>query len=405
MTPGLHAPSPSSAQPGAGGGAAVSTSLTGTATAGAGSTGDARVLVTPDPVTPDPVTPGPVTTDPAARRSHVQRRTAVLGVGLLVTAVVLVLAVITSLAVGARAIDPTTVVRALVSYDDTDALHLMVRELRVPRTVLAVVVGAALAVCGALIQAFTRNPLADPGILGVNAGASLAVTFAVAVLGLTTPGAYVPFALLGALTLTVLVYVLGSFGLSGATPMKLTLAGVALGATCTGFTTALVLHDRSTLQVMRFWSVGSVGGHTLDQLAWAIPLIAAGLVLALVSARSLNALALGDDLAQSLGTRVATTRVVVIVAVTLLAGTSVAAAGPIAFVGIMIPHTVRWFTGPDQRWVLLYSMLVGPTFLLLADVLGRVVLPTGELRVGIVTGLLGAPVLVALVRRRQVSGL
>lgn len=395
MTPDLHAPSPSPAQPGAGGGAAVSTSLTGTATAGAGSTGAAPVLVTPDPVT----------LDPAARRSHVQRRTVVLGVGLLVAAVVLVLAVITSLAVGARAIDPTTVVRALVSYDDADPLHLMVRELRVPRTVLAVVVGAALAVCGALVQAFTRNPLADPGILGVNAGASLAVTFAVAVLGLTTPGAYVPFALLGALTLTVLVYVLGSFGLSGATPMKLTLAGVALGATCTGFTTALVLHDRSTLQVMRFWSVGSVGGHTLDQLVWALPLIAAGLVLALVSARSLNALALGDDLAQSLGTRVATTRVVVIVAVTLLAGTSVAAAGPIAFVGIMIPHTVRWFTGPDQRWVLLYSMLVGPTFLLLADVLGRVVLPTGELRVGIVTGLLGAPVLVALVRRKQVSGL
>jgi len=400
VTPGLHAPSPPPAQPGAGGGAAVSTSLTGTATAGAGSTGAAPVLVTPDPVTPDPAA-----LDPAARRSRVQRRTAVLGVGLLVAAVVLVLAVITSLAVGARAIDPTTVVRALVSYDDADPLHLMVRELRVPRTVLAVVVGAALAVCGALIQAFTRNPLADPGILGVNAGASLAVTFAVAVLGLTTPGAYVPFALLGALTLTVLVYVLGSFGLSGATPMKLTLAGVALGATCTGFTTALVLHDRSTLQVMRFWSVGSVGGHTIDQLAWALPLIAAGLVLALVSARSLNALALGDDLAQSLGTRVAATRVVVIVAVTLLAGTSVAAAGPIAFVGIMIPHTVRWFTGPDQRWVLLYSMLVGPTFLLLADVLGRVVLPTGELRVGIVTGLLGAPVLVALVRRKQVSGL
>jgi len=405
VTPGLHAPSPSPAQPGAGGGAAVSTRLTGTPTAGAGSTGAAPVLVTPDPAAPEPAAPDPAALDPAARRSHVQRRTAVLGVGLLVAAVVLVLAVITSLAVGARAIDPTTVVRALVSYDDADPLHLMVRELRVPRTVLAVVVGAALAVCGALIQAFTRNPLADPGILGVNAGASLAVTFAVAVLGLTTPGAYVPFALLGALTLTVLVYVLGSFGLSGATPMKLTLAGVALGATCTGFTTALVLHDRSTLQVMRFWSVGSVGGHTIDQLVWALPLIAAGLVLALVSARSLNALALGDDLAQSLGTRVATTRVVVIVAVTLLAGTSVAAAGPIAFVGIMIPHTVRWFTGPDQRWVLLYSMLVGPTFLLLADVLGRVVLPTGELRVGIVTGLLGAPVLVALVRRKQVSGL
>jgi iron complex transport system permease protein len=201
------------------------------------------------------------------------------------------------------------------------------------------------------------------------------VTFAVGVLGLTAPGSYVPFALLGALALTLLVYLLGSFGRSGATPMKLTLAGVALGATFTGLTTAIVLRDQSTLQVMRFWGVGSVGGHTLDQLTWALPLVAAGLVLALVCARS------------------------------LLAGTSVAAAGPIAFVGIMIPHAVRWFTGPDQRWVIAYSMLVGPVFLLLADVLGRVVLPSGELRVGIVTGILGAPVLVALVRRRQVSEL
>lgn len=401
MTPSLHAPSPSPAQPGAGGGAAVSPLSTGPTTPDPGPT----EAVTSEAATPAPAASGRADPDPSARRSETRRRTGVLAVGLLVAAVVLVLAAVASLAVGARAIDPSTVVRALVSYDDADPLHLMVRELRVPRTVLAVVVGAALAVCGALIQAFTRNPLADPGILGVNAGASLAVTFAVGVLGLTTPGTYVPFALLGALTLTVLVYVLGSFGLSGATPMKLTLAGVALGATCTGFTTALVLHDRSTLQVMRFWSVGSVGGHTLDQLAWALPLVAAGLVLALTSARSLNALALGDDLAQSLGTRVATTRVVVIVAVTLLAGTSVAAAGPIGFVGIMIPHAVRWFTGPDQRWVLAFSMLVGPTFLLLADILGRVVLPTGELRVGIVTGLLGAPVLVALVRRKKVSGL
>lgn len=319
--------------------------------------------------------------------------------------VALILAAIASLAIGSRAIDPVTVLTAITDYDDANPLHLMVMELRVPRTILGIVVGAALAVCGALIQAFTRNPLADPGILGVNAGASFAVTFAVGVLGLNTPGAYVPFALLGALVLTVLVYALGSFGSSGATPMKLTLAGVALGAAFTGFTTAIVLQNHSTLQVMRFWGVGSIGGRTLDQLEWALPLIAAGLILGLICARSLNALALGDDLAQALGARIRVTRILVIIAVTLLAGTSVAAAGPIAFVGIMIPHMVRWFTGPDQRWVLAYSMVVGPIFLLLADILGRVVLPNGELRVGIVTGLLGAPVLVALVRRKQVSGL
>lgn len=338
-------------------------------------------------------------------RGDSPHRLAVRVTGLIVAAVVLVLTAVASLAIGNRGIDPVTVINALTAYDDADPLHLMVRELRVPRTFLGIAVGAALAVCGALIQAFTRNPLADPGILGVNAGASFAVTFAVGVLGLTAPGAYVPFALAGALLLTVLVYVLGSFGPSGATPMKLTLAGVALGAAFTGFTTAIVLQNLSTLDVMRFWGVGSIGGRTLDQLAWAVPLIVCGLALAMVCARSLNALALGDDLAQALGARVRLTRVLVIVAVTLLAGTSVAAAGPIAFVGIMIPHVVRWFTGPDQRWVLAYSMLVGPVFLLLADILGRVVLPNSELRVGIVTGLLGAPVLVALVRRKQVSGL
>ncbi|WP_025156864.1 FecCD family ABC transporter permease [Leifsonia aquatica] len=338
-------------------------------------------------------------------RGDLPHRNGVRVAGLFIAAAVLMAAAIASLAIGNRGIDPVTVLRALTAYDDANPLHLMVVELRVPRTVLGIAVGAALAVCGALIQAFTRNPLADPGILGVNAGASFAVTFAVGVLGLTAPGAYVPFALAGALVLTLLVYALGSFGSSGATPLKLTLAGVALGAAFTGLTTAIVLQNHSTLQVMRFWGVGSIGGRTLDQLAWALPLIACGLLLGLLSARSLNALALGDDLAQALGARIAWTRILVIVAVTLLAGTGVAAAGPIAFVGIMIPHLVRWFTGPDQRWVLAYSAVVGPVFLLLADVLGRVVLPSGELRVGIVTGLLGAPVLVALVRRKQVSTL
>ena len=344
-------------------------------------------------------------TGAGSRADDSPHRNGTLVLGLVVSAVVLVLAAIASLAVGNRAIDPVTVIRSLFSYDDENPLHLMVMELRVPRTLLGIVVGAALAVCGGLIQAFTRNPLADPAILGVNAGASFAVTFAVGVLGLTTPGAYVPFALLGAFVLTLLVYILGSFGASGATPMKLTLAGVALGAAFTGFTTAIVLRDHSTLQVMRFWGVGSIGGRTLDQLTWAVPLIVTGLLIGLLCARSLNALALGDDLAQALGARVRVTRVLVIVAVTLLAGTSVAAAGPIAFVGLMIPHIVRWFTGPDQRWVLSYSMIIGPAFLLCADVVGRVVLPSGELRVGIVTALLGAPILILLVRRKRVSGL
>ncbi|WP_231589682.1 FecCD family ABC transporter permease [Microbacterium sp. Ag1] len=344
-------------------------------------------------------------TGAGSREGGSPHRNGTLVLGLVIAAGVLAIAAIASLAVGARAIDPVTVLQSLFTYDDENPLHLMVMELRVPRTLLGIVVGAALAVCGGLIQAFTRNPLADPGILGVNAGASFAVTFAVGVLGFTTPGAYVPFALGGAYVLTLLVYILGSFGASGATPMKLTLAGVALGAAFTGFTTAIVLRDTSTLQVMRFWGVGSIGGRTIDQLTWAVLLIVAGLLIGLLCARSLNALALGDDLAQALGARVRVTRILVIIAVTLLAGTSVAAAGPIAFVGLMIPHIVRWFTGPDQRWVLAYSMIIGPALLLLADILGRIVLPNGEMRVGIVTALLGAPILIVLVRRKRVSGL
>ncbi len=338
------------------------------------------------------------------RPGALRGRTAKL-LGLAIAGGILVLCAGLSLAVGSKSIDLSEIVSALVAYDDANPLHVLVWELRVPRTVFAVIVGAALAVCGALIQAFTRNPLADPGILGVNAGASLAVTFAVGVLGFTAPGAYVPFALGGAGVLTLLVYALGSRGPAGATPMKLTLAGVALGAACSGLTTAIVLQNHSTLQVMRFWGVGSVGGRALDQLTWALPLIVLGLLIGAASARSLNALALGDDLAQALGARVRLTRVAAVIAVTVLAGTCVAAAGPIGFVGIMIPHAVRWFTGPDQRWVFAYSMIVGPVFLLLADVLGRVMLPNGELRVGIVTGLLGAPVLIALVRRTRASAL
>ncbi|MFJ8393789.1 FecCD family ABC transporter permease [Streptomyces sp. NPDC094144] len=324
---------------------------------------------------------------------------------ILLTAIALLLVVaVLSVMVGARSIAPGTVWDALFHFDDSDE-HVMVRELRVPRTVIGLVVGAALGLSGALIQAFTRNPLADPGILGVNAGASLAVTFAVAVLGYTGAGQFIWFALAGAFGLTVLVYTLGSIGADRGSPVKLTLAGVAFTAVCGGFTSAMALKNTTTFDVMRFWGVGSIGGRSLDILPVALPLIGAGLVLGLGSAGSLNTLALGDDLARSLGTRLALTRVVLVLAVTLLAGTSVAVAGPISFVGLMVPHVVRWFTGPDQRWILPVTVVAAPAFLLAADIIGRVVLPSGEMRVGLVTALVGAPVLVALVRRRKVSTL
>ncbi|MYY20007.1 MULTISPECIES: FecCD family ABC transporter permease [unclassified Streptomyces] len=342
--------------------------------------------------------PGPRRGAGPARRTRTRLLILLTATGLL-----LVLAVL-SVMVGARPIAPGTVWDALFRFDSSDE-HVMVRELRVPRTVIGLLVGAALGLSGALIQAFTRNPLADPGILGVNAGASLAVTFAVAVLGYTGAGQFIWFALAGAFGLTVLVYTLGSVGADRGSPAKLTLAGVAFTAVCGGFTSAMALKNTTTFDVMRFWGVGSIGGRSLDILPVALPLIGAGLLLGLCSAGSLNALALGDDLARSLGTRLALTRVVLVLAVTLLAGTSVAVAGPIAFVGLMVPHIVRWFVGPDQRWILPVTIIAAPAFLLAADIIGRVVLPSGEMRVGLVTALVGAPVLVALVRRRKVSTL
>lgn len=325
--------------------------------------------------------------------------------GLLVAVGILASVVMLSIGVGAREIAAGTIWDALWSYDDAVDEHVMIHELRIPRTVVGLIVGPALGLSGALIQAFTRNPLADPGILGVNAGATFAVTMAVGLLGITAPLGYVWFALLGAGAVTIIVYLLGSVGGGRATPAKLTLAGVAIGAVLGGVTTAIVLASRDTFDDMRFWGVGSIGGRDLDTVVSFAPLIALGVLIAFAVARPLNALALGDELATSLGVKIGHIRIAVIVAVTLLAGTATALAGPIGFVGLMVPHVVRWFVGPDQRWIIAFTVIVAPILLLSADIVGRIILPSGELRVGLVTAVVGAPVLILLARRKSVSGL
>lgn len=335
-----------------------------------------------------------VTTAVAARRML----WLLVGVGLLAAVCVL------SLMIGARDIPMGTAWDALWHFDGSDE-HVVVRTLRVPRTVLAVIVGAALGVSGALIQAMTRNPLADPGILGVNAGAGFFVALGVAAFGLTSVWSYVWFAFLGAAVVTVAVYALGSLGRGGATPIRLTLAGVALGAVLSGITMGLMLLDPKTFDQMRFWNAGTVSGRGMD-IVWPVSLfIAVGLTLAMAVARPLNALALGEDLARALGTDIVRTRVAAVAAVTLLCGAATAAAGPIGFVGLMIPHVARWIVGPDQRWILPYSMVGAPILLLVADIIGRVVIRPDELAVGIVTAFVGAPVLIALIRRKKVSSL
>lgn len=324
--------------------------------------------------------------------------------GLIIAVIVLVVSAILSLMVGAQALSAETVLAALVSFDGSDA-HAIVRDSRVPRTIIGLVVGPALGVCGALIQAFTRNPLADPGILGVNAGATFAVTMGVGFLGMRSSSAYVWFALLGAFVITIVVYLIGATGRGGPSPERMTLAGVAIGAVLTGITSIVMLKNTEVFRALRFWGLGSLGGRDEGATMVIVPFIVVGLVIALLVARPLNAIALGEDLGRTLGAGLVRTRIVSVIGVTLLAGGATALAGPIAFVGLMVPHIVRWFTGPDQRWIIACSALVAPSILLLSDVIGRVVLPSGELQVSIVTAVLGAPILIVLARRKKASGL
>lgn len=309
-----------------------------------------------------------------------------------------------SVVIGSREI-PVSVVWDAVTAPSSVEDHFVIRDLRIPRTVVGVVVAVALGVAGALIQALTRNPLADPGILGVNAGASFAVALGVGFFGVSTISGYVWFAFAGALIVTIAVYAIGSAGRGGADPLRLVLAGVALGAALSGLTSALTLLDPEAFDKMRNWGAGAIVGRGLDLVWPVLPLLGVGLVIALIVARPLNAIALGEDLAAALGANVLRTRILVIVAVTLLAGGATAIAGPIGFIGFMVPHVARWIVGPDQRWILAYTVALSPILLLVADIAGRLIMRPAEVPVGIVTAFVGAPVLIMLIRRRKTSSL
>ncbi|MET0955784.1 MAG: iron chelate uptake ABC transporter family permease subunit [Cryobacterium sp.] len=341
-------------------------------------------------------------------RTPLARGTGVRTTVLVALLVVLALTMIGSLAVGARYIPPAEVWRALVDAVEGRGggeVHEIIVGLRLPRAFVGAVVGAALGVAGALIQALTRNPLADPGILGVNAGAGFLVTIGIGWFGVGDIQGYVWFSFAGAAAATLLVFVIGAGGPVGATPVRLTLVGVALGALLGGVSSMISLLNPRVFEGMRFWGAGTLTSRD-EHVLWAVlPFVLIGLLLAATVAGPLNAIALGEDLARSLGAGVLRTRIIVIVAVTLLAGAATAAAGPIGFVGLMVPHVVRWFVGPDQRWILLYTAVCAPILVLAADVVGRVVMPPQEMQVGIVTAFIGAPVLVFLARRRKITGL
>ncbi|UWM49507.1 iron chelate uptake ABC transporter family permease subunit [Streptomyces carpaticus] len=328
-----------------------------------------------------------------------------LAAGLVPAAAALVLAVAASLALGTAHIPLSSVWQALTAYDPGDTQQLIIREVRVPRTVIGVLTGVALGLAGAVMQAVARNPLADPGILGVNAGAALFVVVAINSLGLDTLSGYVWFGFAGALCAFALVYGVSSLGREGATPIKLALAGAATTAALGSITSAIILTSNNAFEQYRFWQVGALTRTEDGLLVQAAPFIAAGAACALLSGRWLNTLSLGDDTARALGQRVGAVRALAACAVVLLCGTATAIAGPIAFVGLVIPHIARAFTGPDYRWILPYSALLAPTLLLTADVVGRLIARPGELQVGIVTAVIGVPPFIALVRRRRTGAL
>ena len=306
--------------------------------------------------------------------------------------------VVLSTVVGSRAVSPGALL------DASDPLHA-VYVARLERTLLGLVVGASLGLAGACMQGLTRNPLADPGLLGVNAGASFAMVLAISVFGVSQLSDYLWFAFAGAAVAAVLVHAVASLGRDGATPMKLAIAGAAVTAAVTSWTSGMLLVDRKTMETFRYWQVGTVGGRGLDVLLTGLPFLVLGAALALTGSRLLNALALGDDVARGLGRRTARDGLVIGLAIVLLAGGATALAGPIAFVGLLVPHGVRIVLGSDYARVLPFSAAVGAVFVVLADTVGRVVLPPAEVQVGIMTAVVGVPVFLALLRRGRLGGL
>jgi iron complex transport system permease protein len=319
---------------------------------------------------------------------------------LLGSAIALALVVAASLALGVRTIDPGEVWQALVSPDLADPDQAVVVQLRVPRTLIGLAAGIALGLAGTLIQGVTRNPIADPGLLGVNSGASLAVVLCISLLGITSPLGFIWFAFAGAAAAALVVFAIG-----GARPVRLALVGAALTALLTPLIALVLLRDTEAFNQYRFWAVGSLTGRDLSTVATLWPFLAVGVVLAAALAHRLNLLALGDDVAAALGQRVGVTRAVAGVALVLLSGTAVALAGPIALVGLVVPHAARRLVGSDYRWITALAVALGPIMLLSADVIGRLVVPNSELEAGVVAAFLGAPVLIAIARSRRVAGL
>ncbi len=324
----------------------------------------------------------------------------VLAMGIFVGVGLLLLAMLLSIGFGAADIAPADVWAALFVFNPESTNHLIIRTLRVPRAAVAALVGASLAVAGAIMQGLTRNPLGDPGILGINTGAALAVVMAVFFLNIGSLALYALFAFVGAALTAVAVYTLGALGRGGPTPLNLTIAGAAFTALLGSFTTGVLILNQRTLEEVRFWLAGSVAGRDLDLLLQVSPYLAGGLILAFALGRQITTISLGEDVAKGLGQKTGWVKALAGVATVLLAGGAVAVAGPIGFIGLVIPHVARFLVGVDYRWILPYSAILGGIFLLVSDVGARLLLRPTELPVGVMTALIGGPFFVYLVRWR-----
>ncbi|MFD7884866.1 FecCD family ABC transporter permease [Streptomyces bauhiniae] len=329
------------------------------------------------------------------------KRRLVRALGLLLAVVLLAFVAMASIGVGAKSLALDLVWHGLF-HDSGTYADIVVRD-RISRTVLGLLAGAAFGLSGSVLQALTRNPLADPGLLGINAGASAAVVTAITFFGVTSLSGYVWFAFAGAAVVGALVWFLG--GTRGATPVRLALAGTAIGAALYGYLQAVMITDDEALSRMRFWTVGSLDSANHRTIVQVLPFLLAGMVLALALARPLNAMEMGDDTARALGAHLGRTRALAMLAATVLCGAATASCGPIMFVGLMVPHVVRSFTGPDLRWILPYAAVLSPVLLLGADIVGRLVARPAEIQVGIITALIGGPVFIFLVRRRRTAQL
>ncbi|MGV1753369.1 FecCD family ABC transporter permease [Agrobacterium sp. CG674] len=338
-----------------------------------------------------------------APRAGFARSNSARTLGFLSLVVVLAVLAMLSVAIGTRDVAWAEIVSALGGQVETIGQAAV--SVRIPRTLLAIVAGAALGLAGAIMQGVTRNPLADPGILGVNMGASLAVVVGVAWFNIASAQAFIWTAILGAGCAAVFVYTIGSLGRGGATPLKLALAGAATSVAFSSLVIAVVLPRSDIAGGIRSWQIGGVGGATFDRIWNVLPFLAAGFLISLLSARKLNSLALGDDLAAGLGERVALARAMSALGAILLCGATTAVCGPIGFLGLVVPHICRLLVGVDHRWLLPFSAICGASLLLAADIVGRIVSRPAELDVGIVTALIGGPFFIWIVRRQRMREL